>query len=236
MRRQHDAAGIQPVVREVEAPALLAEDLAVVDPHVVQVDHVRVIAAGGDAGQWLDRDARVVGIDEERGEALAPALRRLILARDREQDDEIGDVRVRDELLGAVDHPVPAVAARLRGDAAGIRPGAGFGQREAFGLFAAHGRVQILLDLRTPAVQQDGGRSGHDRRESIAHVAELALAQRLGEVVEPTAADLHRQVDRIEAQFDRLAADLLHELLRDFAQPLDEVLVRHELRLDEAPQ
>src|SRR5260370_27240529 len=60
-------------------------------------------------------------IDEEARDALLGSPGRFLFTSGDEHDHEIGDVGVADEVLGAVDHPIVAVATSGAGHAADVR-------------------------------------------------------------------------------------------------------------------
>ena len=74
-------------------------------------------------------------VDEEGGDELLLAARRILLARRGKQDDEIGDIGMADEMLGAVDDEIIAVLTGEAFHAAHIGARAGLGHGEAVGPF-----------------------------------------------------------------------------------------------------
>src|SRR5215218_184430 len=105
--------------RDVEPPALLAEDRVVRDADIAQLDlgvvgrHVEGPVEVGD----LEPGA-VRGDDERRD---APGLPRLS-RRAGEHDRVLGEVHPAGKALGAVDHPVAPVAGRSRLQPGGVAP------------------------------------------------------------------------------------------------------------------
>ena len=122
---QQVAALADPAHRQLEAPALLAEDRRVRHPHVLEDSdagpHSPIVSIGADVQP-------AVAVDEEAGDAAVGAL---LLVGDREDHDEVGLVAAGDERLLAVDDPLVALAAGAGADVAGVGAGAGLGDREA---------------------------------------------------------------------------------------------------------
>ena len=88
------------------------------------------------AGPHLE--ARDALVDQERGDQLALAARGVLLAGGGEQNDEVRMVGVADEVLGAVDDEVVALAHRGGLHAAQVRARARLGHRQAIDALAAH--------------------------------------------------------------------------------------------------
>ena len=123
-----------------------------------------------------------------------------------------------DEVLGAVDHPVAAVAPGRGLHRAHVRAGLGLGHGEAVDPLAARGRQQIALALLRVAAAQDVGRPAPEHRQRVGRAAQLPLEQREGQMVEPAAAELLGNVRRVEAQLLHLARDLAPDLGRHLAR------------------
>src|SRR5258705_7549290 len=140
-RRLLDAAGAEPLLAEAEAFAFLADEVALVDAHIVENDFPRRLAGDGlVAGRKLH--ARRVHVEQEAGDA---ATRAFAAVGRSHQDDEVGAVGAGDEALHAVDDVVVAIAYRGGAHGAGIGAGVGLGLRETALAFAARGRHQVAL-------------------------------------------------------------------------------------------
>ena len=194
VRRHHHPARVQPLGREVEALSLLAEDARVRHAHVGERDQVGVVAARRDAADRRDLDARQILVDEERREARTRALRRLVLAGDGDEDDVVGVIGVRDELLRPADDPVAAVADGPGLDRARVGAGARLGEREALGALAADRRQEVPLPLLPLAGEQDmRRRPTHELSAQLVRANSIS-ARAPRDVVEPAAAELLRHV------------------------------------------
>ena len=131
----------EPLVGGVEAAMLLAEDLRHRNAAVVEVDDHVVVAAVGDALVAVDHVAPGrVEVDQEAGDQLLRTAAGLLLAAGGEQDDVVGEVGVADEVLGAVDDVVVAVAHGAALHAAHVAAGVGLAHRHAVDAFAGDGR------------------------------------------------------------------------------------------------
>src|SRR4051812_46969818 len=125
LRGGAEARALERAERDGQAAALLADEVLrrhadileqrvagrrAVDPHLVL--------------ELRDREALGVLRDDERARAL------LLAVGDREHDVEVGDRRVGDPVLRAVDDPAVAILDRGRAHRGGVRAGLGLGQRE----------------------------------------------------------------------------------------------------------
>ena len=122
------AAALEGGLGDLEAVAGLAEEAVAGDADAIEEEGGGV--GGVEAELLLDDlafEAGGVAVDDERGHALV-ARAGVGLGED---DDEVGDGAVRDPELGAVQHPVVAVA--LRGELAGGGVGADVGLGEGEG-------------------------------------------------------------------------------------------------------
>ena len=172
-------------------------------------------------------------VDEEGGDQLLRAARGLFLARRHEDDGEAGDVGMADEMLGAVQHPVVAVLPRAGLHAAQVRPGAGFGHRQAIPGLAPDAGHQILLALFGIARQQDVRRPRHAGPvQGIVGPAQFLFVKQPGQRIEPRAAHLGRHVGGVKPGRHRLRLDLADQLHRQMAGALDHLLMRIKLVLD----
>ncbi len=123
--------------------------------------------------ELADAEAGAVGLDDEGGEAARLAV------RDREDDVEVGDAEVRDPVLGAVDDPLVAVAARGGDHAAGVGARLGLGQREGGRPLAARAaRQEALLEL-VGAEQPD-----RERAELLHHQDQRGRGAGLGDLLD----------------------------------------------------
>ena len=126
---------------------------------------------------------------------------------------------VRNELLGAVDHPVAVLQPRARARVAGIGARLRLGQPERAEPFAgAQLRHQFaLLLLRAEHVNrlraQRGMRAQRDRDRRV-HPRELLDGQCVGERVAAATAVLLRERDAHQVQLAELRDDLIRERLR----------------------
>ena len=131
--------------RDRDRPALVdvAEHVLVRHAHVVE-EHLVERRAAVHLLQRLDRHARRLHVDDERGDALV-----LLGVGVRAADDlaEVGVLRAGRPHLLAVDHPLVAVAHRRRRQRRDIGAGAGLAEQLAPDLLAAQqlGEVALLL-------------------------------------------------------------------------------------------
>jgi hypothetical protein len=153
-----DAGGVEPVIGDVEALVNLAEDLGGGQAAFVEIENAVLVAAVRNRFIAVaNLETRRAAIDEETGDELFLAARRVFLSRRDEDDDEISDVGVADEMFGAVYDPVVAVLAGKTFHAAHVRAGIRLGHGKRIELFTAHGRQKVLFALRVVAGHQDAG-------------------------------------------------------------------------------
>ncbi|MPN11077.1 hypothetical protein SDC9_158378 [bioreactor metagenome] len=100
--------------------------------------------------------ARIVAVHQEGGDAAANLQ---IGVGDGEDDVEVGNGRVGDEVLGAVQDPLGANLLRRGLDAACVGARAGFGQAEGGNQFAAGEAAQVFLLLFWRAVIEHAARA-----------------------------------------------------------------------------
>jgi hypothetical protein len=131
-----------------------------------------------------------------------------------------GDVRarVRDELLGAVDHPLAVLEARAGLRVAGVAAGLGLGQPERAEPppRAQVGQVLLLLLLGAEQVDRLGAQRrvrAHRDRNGRVDARELLDRQRVGERVAARAAVLLGERDPHEPELAQLGDDLVREAL-----------------------
>src|SRR5262249_6149941 len=230
-----DAAGAEPLLPEAEAVALLADQVALVDAHVLEHD-----LPGCLAGERLiagrEPDAGRVLVENKAGDAAARSL--AAVGRGHE-NDEVGPIGAGDEALGAVDDVVVAVAHRGGAHGARIGAGLGLGLCEAALALAARGRNQVTLThLALEGVERRpdiGAENAHHPGRQRDGAAELGPDDRMAEHTKALAAELLGDADLPQAQF--LAApgkpgfDVGLELLSVERLALD----RNELLIDEPP-
>ena len=175
------------------------------------------IAECGTRTSWKLSDAgphwAMVGIGAEvqpasrstRKQVTDPVRPLSILVGDREDHHEVGHVAVGDEGLLPVDHPLVAVADGGGADVAGVRPGAGLGDREAADLVAVDGRDEVALLLLVVGGVEDvvGVAAEAERHE---RPAELRLHQRRHDRAERHPAVLLRRLHPEEPGLLGLAA------------------------------
>src|SRR5690606_23622798 len=124
----------------------LAEARRVRYAHVVEAHFHRIARAAAVLLELLaDGVAGSVGLDDERGD---PALRRNLEVGAREHDAKPADGALRDEHLGAADHPLVAFAPRRGLQRGAVGTGPGLGERPRGEPFALRGARQVLLLLR----------------------------------------------------------------------------------------
>src|SRR5215472_16144480 len=104
-----------------------------------------------------DLHAGRTAVDQEARYALLRPLVRLLFSRRREDDDEVGDVGVAYEVLGAVDDPVVADSTCEALHATQVRPGAGLRHGESVDLVAADAGDQVARLLFFCTGAQDLG-------------------------------------------------------------------------------
>jgi len=143
-----EPGGVEPLIHHLETAVHLAEDLRRRQAAVVEAQDTVVISAVGDRPvSFADFEPRNAAIHQQAGDAFLRAAGRGLLPGRHEYDDEIGDVRVADEMLGAVDDEIVAVAARKGLHAADIGPRVrlGHGQRVQFLTLDAGRQVTLAL-------------------------------------------------------------------------------------------
>ena len=212
----------------------LAENLRGRQSAVLECENRVVVATVRDrvvAG--ADVEAGRAPIHQETGNELRWTARGVLLAGGHEHDDEVRDVGMGDEVLGAVEDPVVTVRSRGALHAADVRTGSGFRHRQRIEPLAPGAWEKVALALVGVAGHEDSGRAApvHCQRHGCA--AEFAFEKGEGQVVEPAATHLDRQIRRVEAEFDDLALDRLAKLRRHAPGPLHRLLVGVEFTRDE---
>src|SRR2546425_2416959 len=215
MRGEAEPAEVERRERDLEAVALFTHALRRRHAHVVEVElrgrravqsHLRVIGS--------DLEPLVLALDDERGDPLR-ALRWIDV---REDDEHVGDGRVRDEGLRARDHVLAALAACRGLEAARVASGAWLGERVRADRSCRQEVGQVpRADLVGPA-DTDGGaaQSGgppDDVPERGVDACELLDRDAVPELAETLAAPLLRMADpeqaRVRHRVDRLTGDLV---------------------------
>ena len=131
----------------------------------------------------------MAAIDKEAGDPFLRTMRCVVDTGGDEDDEEIGVAAAGNEVLGAVQHPVAAVAPRRGTHAAHIRSGIRLGHGKRIHLLAANGRRQIAFHLIALAGHQDVLRAAEEMCQRHRAAAELALEKRKLKFVESAAAD-----------------------------------------------
>ncbi len=154
-----DARGIEPGVHHIKPAIDLAQDLRIGQAAIVELeDHVFVAAMADRFVSVPDGKARRAAIDEESGDPLLGPFGCVVFASGDEDYDEIGMIGARDEMLGAVHHPIAAITAGRTFHAAHVRTGPRLGHRQRIHPLAAHGGTEIALDLLAFAGCSEDGR------------------------------------------------------------------------------
>jgi hypothetical protein len=215
----------------LEAAAHLADGVGQRNPHVLQVDHPRVRAPVADLVQQLVAEAGRVGGHDDLGEA---AVARLGVG-DGQQTHPVRRGGVGDVDLGAVDHPLVAVAHGAGLDAGHVGPRVGLGDGDGAHHFAPdRGHQEVLAQLVAPELVEGGRRHVGVHADPHGDAGVVAGAELLEEdrgvgVVEAGAAPL-----RVVAEPEQV--ELAHpavEGLVDLPQLVELAGAGRQLRLDE---
>ena len=194
-------------------------------------DRVRVAPVRDVAVALVHEETRRVQVHQERRHRRPIGV---VLTRPRQQDHEVRLVGVADEVLGAADRPVTVIPYGAGTDGAHVRACARFGHGQAVGALAAHAGQEVALALgRRPGQQDVRGPDDAGVVQGVARPAELLLEQHQRHRVEPGPADLLGHVGGVQPGRERLGPDLGDQLGAYRAGPLDLLLVREELALDE---
>ncbi|MCY1350752.1 hypothetical protein D9M69_369940 [compost metagenome] len=180
-----------------------------------------------------------IGGDDEGADALLAGLR----IGDGEDDHHAGMLAGGDELLGAVQHVMIAVAARAGAQVAGIGTGLGLGEGEGADHLARGQRLQEALLLLLAAVFENGHAAhrivhAHDRGAGAVTGGDLLQGHGVGEVAGGRAAPLLGHQHAEKAQLGHLAQCLGREAvfavpgLGEGFQPLLGELAGHVADLD----
>ncbi len=236
-----DATRAEPLLRDPEAVALLAERVLDGDADA-RVAHLAVrrpaaaaVAHGRDRAD--DLDARRVGRDDDLGRA---AVRVGVGVGDGHDDPEGGPLGPRREPLVAVDHPLVAVPHCARPQSRRIRAGhLGLGHREERAHLAGDERPQPALLLLVGAEQPEDlgvarvGRLAAEDELTPDRAADLLVQVRVDEEAPARAARLGRHVRRPETLLLRSGAQTLDERVGLVVLAVQRGLVRIDVLLHE---
>ena len=213
--RDTDAAAVQRGHGDLEAVALLAQQVLLGDLHVVE-DQLR---RGGGANSHLvvvvaELKALPALLHDEGGDAAGADVRR----GDGENHIGVRLGRVGDEDLAAVEQVVVALVQRRGLRAAGVRPGVRLGEAEGAQLFASCQRHEILLLLLLRAVGEDGPRAqrhvgGEDHACAAIHTGQLLHRHGVAENVKARAAVFLGEWQPQPAQLSHLLNSLVGKLV-----------------------
>ncbi|MOA11427.1 hypothetical protein D3C78_1313660 [compost metagenome] len=176
-------------------------------------------------GPAADGHARGAAVDQEGGHRVARLAVVLVGVGDGKDNGEIGVAGMADEVLAAVQYEVVTLAHGAGLDRIGIGAGTRFGEGKAVGLLALDARQQVVVDLFVLAGHEDLRRPRDKHMQGPRHLRQLALDQRLGQVIETATADFLRHVEGIEASGDGLAANLRGELRRHLVGAVDRLFM-----------
>ena len=226
-RRDRDATAIEDLHRVGEAGVDLADAVRVGDANVLEGELDGVARAHAELLEVLRRaETRGAVLDDERGDAL---VARRFFVRAREHDAEAADAALRDEHLGAVQHPVVALAHGRRAKARRVAARARLGERPGREPLAGDRLRQVLLLLRFAAERQDvtGAepvvRRDRQRQRAI-DARRFEHRDRVRERVHPGAAVLFRNANSEQPHLGQLGHDLVRKTL--FLVPLACVRLR----------
>src|SRR5215831_4081217 len=223
----------KPLAQQVKPVSFGAEQRGAGDPAIGERQLAMVVATMG-YGRCAsaDRESRGAVVDKESRYRRALAPRSLLGAGHGEQHNEVGDVGIADEVLGAVDDPVAAGPPGPGLHRTDVRAGPGLGHRQAVVPLAPDRRQQIGLHLVVLAGAQDVTGPGNQRVQRPRRRSQLALGQRQPHGVEATAAQLGREVRGVKAGREGLAADISRQLIGHRVEPFDQILVWYQLAAD----
>src|SRR2546430_3503099 len=230
-RRETTAAVIERGESDREPFAVFTETLGRWNAHLAEIElrgrrpvesHLRVVAADLEtAGRALDGECR---------DPLRPELR----IERREDDEHVGDRRIRDEGLRTVDDIRVAVAARDRLEAAGVASRAGLGESVRADLPRRQQIRQVAFAKRVRSADVDGGAaqtrgSTDDVPERCIRAGELLDGDAVTELAKPLAAHVLAETETEEAH----AGHRVDHRTRYLVLLLDLSLERREPLLDE---
>ena len=136
-------------------------------------------------------------------------------------------------MLGAVEHPITAIAPGTGLHAPDVRARPRFRHGERIHPLTPHGRQQVAFDLLALTRHQDilGPAEKVVQRHRAA--PQFPLHQGKFQVVQPRPAHAFGEIAGIKAQFNGLAPDLVGHFAWHFAGALHQILMRIDLVLDE---
>ncbi|MCG8462828.1 MAG: hypothetical protein MI919_41610 [Holophagales bacterium] len=138
-----------------------------------------------------ESQARGVGLDEEEGDAAGARAR---VGR-RENAVEVRLPGIGDQVLAAVEHPIPAIAHGAGGDARHVRAGSGLGHGEGRHLAASHhlGQDPPAQLLRSRQHDRHGAQAlqGEDRIGQGRGIGQSLAGQAAGPQVRTLPAGIH---------------------------------------------
>src|SRR5690606_28737917 len=161
------------------------------------------------------RIAGGVRLDDEGGD---PTLRRHVEVRAREHDAEAAHRPLRDEHLGAANHPLVALSARRGLERRAVGTGPRLGERPRGKPLAARRprQVLLLLFLRADGKDVTGAETvvARDReRERSVYAGDLFHAERIGEHVEAGSAVFLGNANPEKAELGEARHDFVRKTL-----------------------
>ncbi len=202
LRGDADAPALEIGERDLQAHAFRAEPIGDGHAHVLEDEGAGV---GGMLAELqlhpLDAEAgRIRRHDEGRQPGLP-----LVGIGHREDDRDLRVLPRGDELLGAVDDVMIALAPRARADRGGVGARVRLGQAEAADPLAARHGLQIFLTLRVVAVIQDRHAAdavmhAHDGRDGATTGRDLDDRSGIGDIIEPRAVPFAGHVHAHESK------------------------------------
>jgi hypothetical protein len=177
-----------------------------------------------------DRETRQTFVDEKHRDALGAGAG----IGDGGHQEEIREGAVADEMFVSGQPPTCAIACGARPDAGGVGTGAGFGDGDGGRAFAADRRFQPTLDLLAAALQHHlVDVAERTANENVGPAPELLLREHLIDGAQPAAAEVCRNIHRIEAEGLGLCMNRAGQFRSQDAGRLNLVFERGEFRNDE---
>jgi hypothetical protein len=139
------------------------------------------------------------------------------------------------EVLGAVDHPVAAIADCLAFHAPHVGPSVRFGHGQSVHFLAAHSREQVFFLLLAFTGHKDVLRSAEKMVERHGPAAKLALHQREIEVAKTRSADAFREIAGIKTEVDTFLLEFFPKLMGHLTGLLHHLLVWVDFIFNERP-
>ena len=205
------AGGAEPVIGDLEALVQFAEDLRLVQAAIVEFENAVVVAAMRDVLVAVAHgEALGALVDEEGGDQLLLAARRILFAGCGKEDGEGGFIGMADEMLGAVDDEIIAILLGEAFHAAHVGAHARLGHGEAIHHFSLNGGEEIFFALFADAGHEDvGGPRDAVPMQRVIGAAQFLFVENPGQRIEAGAARFGRHVGGIEAGGDGLGLDFL---------------------------